>query len=374
MVSGSGFGVMVFAGLAGSGCGLGSALWAMSPTNGVSRRMTSAGTSRPFGLAAVGSVPSTSTSSAVLALPSGPLVTSWGRPCGPGRNSPYGSVASIGMSSRSGSVRLMPSRVRDWILTCDQGAMPLSWGWPVGPTARFGSPSSLPVATGPPSSALPAMPSRPFVDFTYSRRNAWWHGCDVYVWLWSTHGLSVFFASCTSSAVPRTPSGPGWSLARVSTMNAWLSGTSSPVFGLPSGPRVRSGSSARSGTNTVPPLLNVWSTPWSKNWPKNVNSELYGGERPTSVVTSGMNRVLCSGTQSGGGRAVGAPQTNTPVLFCVRTGNPAAATAAGLVEVWSTIRLLIVRGSESTTSPRVEYDVRPLARVDPGWSGTGKEL
>ena len=29
------------------------------------------------------------------------------------------------------------------------------------------------------------------------------------------------------------------------------------------------------------------------------------------------------------------------------TGNPAAATAAGLVEVWSTIRLLIVRGCES---------------------------
>src|SRR3954454_9747515 len=96
------------------------------------------------------------------------------------------------------------------------------------------------------------------------------------------------------------PSGPGWFLARVSTMNAWLSGTSSPVLGLPSGPSVRSGSSARSGTKTVPPLLNVWSTPWSKNGPKNVNSELYGGDRPTSVVTFGMNSVLCDGVQPAG--------------------------------------------------------------------------
>jgi len=35
----------------------------------------------------------------------------------------------------------------------------------------------------------------------------------------------------------------------------------------------------------------------------------------------------------------------------VRTGNAAAATAAGLFEVWSTIKLLIVRGSESKTEP-----------------------
>ena len=48
----------------------------------------------------------------------------------------------------------------------------------------------------------------------------------------------------TSSAVPRTLSGPGWFWARVSTMKAWLAGTSSPVPALPSGPRVRSGSSS----------------------------------------------------------------------------------------------------------------------------------
>src|SRR3954454_3849909 len=143
-------------------------------------------------------------------------------------------------------------------------------------------------------------------------------------------------------------------------MNAWLFGTWSGVFGLPSGPRVRSGSSWRSGTKTVPPLLKVWSTPWSKNWPKNVNSELYGGDRPTSVVTFGMNRVLCDGVQPAGtpttggtgGVTLGVPGSGSvvhgtaggsPALW-VRTGKPAAWTAAGLVEVWSTIRLLTVRG------------------------------
>src|ERR687885_89528 len=164
-----------------------------------------------------------------------------------------------------------------------------------------------------------------------------------------------------SSAVPRTPSGPGLSLARVSTMNAWLAGTSSPVFGLPSGPSVRRGSSARSGTNTVPPALNVWSTPWSKNCPKNVNSELYGGERPTSVVTFGMKSVLCDGVQPAGspgigsGTAVGSGSvvhgTELAVGSWLRTGLPAAATAAGFVDVWSTMRLLATRGVESKTSP-----------------------
>ena len=99
----------------------------------------------------------------------------------------------------------------------------------------------------------------------------------------------------------------------------------------------------------MPPLLTVWSTPWSKNWPKNVNSELYGGERPTSVVTFGMNSVWCDGTQPAGTPATGGSPVGSgsvvhghaPGLPWVRTGNPAAATAAGLVEVWSTIRLLI---------------------------------
>src|SRR3954463_14546207 len=131
------------------------------------------------------------------------------------------------------------------------------------------------------------------------------------------------------------PSGPGWFLARVSTMKSLRPGTtSSPVFGRPSGPfgRPRSGASARGGTNTVAPLLTVWSTPWSKNWPKNVNHELYGGERPTSVVTFGMKRVLPVGVQPTGtsGAVHG---TELGAGSCERTGVPAAATAAGLVTV-----------------------------------------
>src|SRR4051794_39070283 len=64
-----------------------------------------------------------------------------------------------------------------------------------------------------------------------------------------------------------------------------------------------------------------------------------------------MNSVLCSGTQSGGGGAPTAPQTKRPVAFCVLTGKRAAATAAGFVDVWSAIRLLITRGCESYTKP-----------------------
>src|SRR4051794_2260091 len=144
------------------------------------------------------------------------------------------------------------------------------------------------------------------------------------------------------------PSGPGWTWARDSTMKACEGGTSSPVPALPSGPSVISGSSFLRGTNTVPWSLTVWSTPWSKNWPKNVNIELNGGDRPTSVVTFGMNSVLCGGTQSAGSVAAGGSlHGTTPVLPCVRTGNFAADTAAGLVDVWSTIRLLAVRGRES---------------------------
>src|SRR5205085_6263121 len=128
-------------------------------------------------------------------------------------------------------------------------------------------------------------------------------------------GVSVLLAFWTSSAdssmagvagsSPMTPSGPGWFCARVSTMKRWPGGTSSPVFATPSGPTVMSGSSARSGTNTVPPLLTVWSTPWSKNWPKNVNHELYGGERPVSVEMFGMNRVVCDGVQPAGTATTG---------------------------------------------------------------------
>src|SRR3954447_7988959 len=62
-----------------------------------------------------------------------------------------------------------------------------------------------------------------------------------------------------------------------------------------------------------------------------------------------MNSVSCSGTQSTG--TPGEVHGSTPTLPCVRTGKRAAAIAAGFVDVWSTIRLLITRGCESYTKP-----------------------
>src|SRR3954449_4900259 len=89
------------AGLLSVSCGDGSALCAMSPTNGVSKCTTFAGTGT--GLAVL---PSTS-----VTTPAAFLVTYCGSPrAGPGRYLPYGSVASIGMLSRSMSASLRPSR------------------------------------------------------------------------------------------------------------------------------------------------------------------------------------------------------------------------------------------------------------------------
>ena len=89
-----------------------------------------------------------------------------------------------------------------------------------------------------------------------------------------------------------------------------LAGTSSPL------PGIRrtvgdSGSSACSGTNTVPPPFVTRSKPWSKNWPKNVNIELNGADRPTSGASLPMKQV-----------ASGRPS---------RGIHPIRATAAGLV-------------------------------------------
>src|SRR4051794_59771 len=84
-----------------------------------------------------------------------------------------------------------------------------------------------------------------------------------------------------------------------------------------------------------------------------------------------MNSVLCDGTQfagepSTGGTASGSGSIahgKTPGLPWVRTGNPAAAIAAGLVEVWSTIRVLMTRGWVSKTKPFF------CAYEDPGTAG-----
>ena len=72
-----------------------------------------------------------------------------------------------------------------------------------------------------------------------------------------------------------------------------------------------------------------------------MNIELYGGDSPTSVVTLGMNSVWCDGTHPTGTPATGGSAVasgsvvhgNWPGLPWVRTGNPATAIAAGLVDV-----------------------------------------
>ncbi len=107
------------------------------------------------------------------------------------------------------------------------------------------------------------------------------------------------------------------------------------------------GSSAASGMITAPPPLTVWSTPWSKNCPKSVNQELYGAESPASGVTFGM------------------PPAGSPPR--------AAATAAGLLVLWSAIRLLISRGSASVAF-RSAYPGRVCAGTSRGnaWSAAPK--
>ena len=51
-------------------------------------------------------------------------------------------------------------------------------------------------------------------------------------------------------------------------------------------------------TVPLPPLV-VRSRPWSKNWPKSVNHELYGADRPTSGAMFGMKKDAGSAFGSG---------------------------------------------------------------------------
>src|SRR4051794_18853624 len=73
-----------------------------------------------------------------------------------------------------------------------------------------------------------------------------------------------------------------------------------------------------------------------------------------------MKRVWCAdvqpsgvaGSMSSGGSEPGTvSHGKMPSAPCVRTGKPAAATAAGLLDVWSTIKLLTTRGCVSKTRP-----------------------
>src|SRR6476659_6060581 len=95
-----------------------------------------------------------------------------------------------------------------------------------------------------------------------------------------------------------------------------------------------------------------------------------------------MNRVWPVGVQSGGSANTGGSASGsgsvvhgtTPSLPWVRTGRPAAALAAGLVEVWSTIRLLTTRGSESNTFPDFwAYDDDPGGPKPGGTSSAARK-
>ena len=115
-----------------------------------------------------------------------------------------------------------------------------------------------------------------------------------------------------------------------------------------------SGSSGCSGTATLPlPPLLTRSRPWSKNCPNSVNHELNGAESPSSGARLGMNHC-CGVAGSASWSCSTAPGTLA-----------AASAAAGLLSVWSTIRLLMIRGSGSKTNPDFcAYDVGT-----PDWAG-----
>ena len=104
----------------------------------------------------------------------------------------------------------------------------------------------------------------------------------------------------------------------------------------------------------LPPLV-TRSRPWSKNWPKNVIQELNGAERPTSGAEFGMKSVWRSSAVPNSPSRPGLV-TSSPVSSSVPStpSSPAAAaTAAGLLAVWSTSAFEISRGSESNTQPLV---------------------
>ncbi|MNG03794.1 hypothetical protein D3C84_868890 [compost metagenome] len=131
------------------------------------------------------------------------------------------------------------------------------------------------------------------------------------------------------------------------------------LVGLPSTKR---GSSDCSGMKTMslPPLV-TRSRPWSKNCPKKVIQALNGADRPASGAMFGMKKVgVSSAVPNSPSRpglvTIWAPSLSTSSAV-PRTpstpGSKAAATAAGLSAVMSTIRLLMMRGWASITVPVV---------------------
>ncbi|MDT4890641.1 hypothetical protein FQZ97_1275090 [compost metagenome] len=73
-----------------------------------------------------------------------------------------------------------------------------------------------------------------------------------------------------------------------------------------------------------------------------MNQELKGAESPSSGVVLGMKKTSWSS---------GVPKMPSRPGLSTGSAPPLASTAAGLLAVWSTIRLLMVRGCESITRP-----------------------
>ena len=171
--------------------------------------------------------------------------------------------------------------------------------------------------------------------------------------------LAFWTSSALSSAIRVADRGPGWFCARVSTMNRWFGGTSSPVFGLAVRAegdqrvvglqRHEDGAAALHGLvdTVVEELAEEGEQRVVRRRQADVGGDVRDEQRLVRRHAAAGNAVdRRDGRRVGVGRA-----REHPGLPWVRTGNAAAAIAAGLVEVWSTIRLLTVRGCESTTKP-----------------------
>ncbi|MCY1445476.1 hypothetical protein D9M71_619910 [compost metagenome] len=125
---------------------------------------------------------------------------------------------------------------------------------------------------------------------------------------------------------------------------------------MPSSPST-SGSSACSGTKTTPlPPLFTRSRPWSKNCPNRVNQELKPADRPSSGAVLGTNSGwplgIAAPLRSSSvptGKATPSGSSCVPLASTPSPASTKACTATGLPMVWSTIRLEMIRGSESTT-------------------------
>ena len=166
---------------------------------------------------------------------------------GPGMNLPYGSVASIGMSSTSVSVELEAEHRRaPGALTDAQVAMPVapSAAGAAGRSRRAAC-RSRPGRSSAGRRAVGTRAGRPGARRATCRSGS---GRPRACPCWSRPGCR--------RRLPRTPSGPGWFLARVSTMNAWFAGDLVAVAGV----AVRAegdaaGRPACSGTKTVAAAL-----------------------------------------------------------------------------------------------------------------------